>query len=98
MNPSSSETVISNIALPTIQCGMCVSNIENALNEIEGINKIRVDLKFLNVKVKYNTQEISLQEIEQLIIMSGYQANNKEANINAYNQLAICCRLPEDRK
>tara|TARA_B100001540_G_C15314867_1_gene420903 strand:+ start:188 stop:544 length:357 start_codon:yes stop_codon:yes gene_type:complete len=98
VNPNSSETIISNIALPTMQCGMCISNIENALNEVEGIDKIRVDLKKLNVKVKYNTEKISLQEIEQLITMSGYQANNKKANNNAYNQLAMCCRLPEDRK
>ena len=97
-NTDSSKTVFSNIALPTMQCGMCVSNIENALNKIDGIEKIKVDLKNLSVKVKHDTEKISLQEVEQLITMSGYQANNKKPNINAYNQLAMCCRVPEDRK
>ena len=98
VNPNSSETVVSNIALPTMQCGMCISSIENTLNEVEGIDRIRVDLKKLNVMVKHNTEKISLQEIEQLITMSGYQANNKKANFDIYNQLPMCCRLPEDRK
>ena len=62
------------------------------------MKKIKVNLKNNKVKIKYNTEKIILQEIEQLIAMSGYQENNNKANINAYNQLEMCCRLPEDIK
>ena len=86
------------ITIPTAQCGMCVVNIENALNGIDGILKYKVELETYRVKVKYNTDKLSLQSIEQLISKAGYQANNLPADIDAYNKLAMCCRLPKDRR
>ena len=86
------------ITIPTAQCGMCVANIENALNGIDGILKYKVELKSYKVKVKYNADTISLQSIEQLISKAGYQANNIPADVDAYNKLAMCCRLPKDRR
>ena len=77
---------------------MCVANIENALNGIDGILKYKVELETNRVKVKYNTDKLSLQSIEQLISTAGYQANNSPANVDAYNKLAMCCRLPKDRR
>ena len=89
---------IDEISIPTAQCNMCVANIENALNGIDGIIKYKVELETYRVKVKYNTDKLSLQSIEQLISKAGYQANNFPADIDAYNKLAMCCRLPKDRR
>ena len=77
---------------------MCVANIENTLNGIDGIIKYKVELETYRVKVKYNTDKLSLQSIEQLISKAGYQANNSPADVDAYNKLAMCCRLPKDRR
>ena len=88
---------IDEINIPTAQCNMCVANIENALNGIDGILKYKVELETYRVKVKYNTDKLSLQSIEQLISKAGYQANNSPADVDAYNKLAMCCRLPKDR-
>ena len=88
---------IEEINIPTAQCNMCVANIENALNEIDGILKYKVELETYRVKVKYNTDKLSLQSIEQLISKAGYQANNLSADVYAYNKLSMCCRLPKDR-
>jgi copper chaperone CopZ len=77
---------------------MCVVNIENALNGIEGILKYKVELETYRVKVKYDTDKISLQSIEQLISKAGYQANNLSADVDAYNKLSMCCRLPKERR
>ena len=97
-NNSSNKIKIDEINIPTAQCNMCVANIENALNEIDGILKYKVELKSYKVKVKYNADKISLQSIEQLISKAGYQANNLTADVEAYNKLAMCCRLPKDRR
>ena len=95
---SANNLKIDEILIPTAQCNMCVANIENALNGVDGILKYKVELETDQVKIKYNTDIISLQGIEQLISKAGYQANNLPADIDAYNKLAMCCRLPKDRR
>ena len=94
----SNNLQIDEINIPTAQCNMCVANIENALNGIDGILKYKVELDTYRVKVKYNTDQLSLQSIEQLISKAGYQANNLSADVDAYNKLSMCCRLPKDRR
>ncbi len=94
----SNNLQIDEINIPTVQCNMCVANIENALNGIDGILKYKVELETYRIKVKYNTDKLSLQSIEQLISKVGYQANNSPADIDAYKKLAMCCRLPKDRR
>jgi len=93
----SNNLQIDEINIPNAQCNMCVANIENALNGIDGILKYKVELETYRVKVKFNTDKLSLQSIEQLISKAGYQANNLSADVDAYNKLAMCCRLPKDR-
>ena len=94
----SDSTNLIEISLPTMQCNMCVDNIENSLNKVDGIVKFQVELNDLIVKVKYDTKKISQEEIELVISNSGYKANAMDANVEAYNKLAMCCKLPEDRK
>ena len=86
------------INIPTAQCSMCVAQIDKALNNVDGILKYKIELKSYKVKVKYNADIISLQSIEQLISKTGYQANNLPPDIEAYNKLTMCCRLPKDRR
>ena len=94
----SNNLQIDEINISTAQCNMCVANIENALNGIDGILKYKVELETYRVKVKYDTDKISLQSIEQLISKAGYQANNLSADVDAYNKLSMCCRLPKERR
>ena len=95
---TSNSTNLIEISLPTMQCNMCVDNIENSLNEVDGIVKFQIRLNDLIVKVKYDTKKISQEEIELAISNIGYKANAIDANVEAYNKLAMCCKLPEDRK
>ena len=95
---SATNLKIEEINIPTAQCNMCVENIENALNGIDGIIKYKVEFKSYKVKVKYNAEQISIQNIEQLISKADYQANNIPADKDSYNKLAICCKLPKDRR
>ena len=94
----SNNSQVDEINIPTAQCNMCVANIENALNGVDGILKYKVELETNRVKVKYNTDKLSLQSIEQLISKAGYQANNSPSDVDAYNKLEKCCRLPKDRR
>ena len=99
INQNSANNIkIDEIIIPTAQCNMCAANIGNALNGVDGILKYKVELETDQVKIKYNADMISLQGIEQLISKAGYQANNIPADVDAYNKLAMCCRLPKDRR
>ena len=74
---------------------MCVTKIENILNGVHGINKYKVDMNRLEVRVQYFSESITLQQIEQSIANLGYQANDLPANQDAYNKLPMCCQLPK---
>ena len=91
----SDNTNLTEISLPTMQCGMCVANIENSLKNVNGIDNVKINFKKLNVAVRYNSEIINTQEIEQLISKAGYRANNIEADLEAYEKLASCCKVPE---
>ena len=41
---------------------------------------------------------ISFEKIEQIISKPRYQANDILVDPEAYKKLAICCRLPKNRK
>ena len=94
----SNNLQIDEINIPTAQCNMCVANIENALNGIDGILKYKVELETYRVRVQYNSDKLTLQNIEQLISKAGYQANNSPADVDSYNKLAMCCRLPKKKR
>ena len=94
----SNSTNFIEISLPTMQCNMCVDNIENSLNKVDGVVKFQVELNDLIVKIKYDTKKLSQEEIELAISNSGYKANAMDANVEVYNKLAMCCKLPQDRK
>ena len=99
INQNSANNIkIDEIIIPTAQCNMCVAKIGDALNGVDGILKYKVELETDQVKIKYNADMISLKGIEQLISKAGYQANNLPADIDAYNKLAMCCKLPKDRR
>jgi mercuric ion binding protein len=86
------------ISLPTIQCGICVKNIEKALNRVEGVLNTKVNLENKKAIVTYDDSKTTIKKIEKAITKAGYDANNRKANKEAYGKLMGCCKLPEDRK
>jgi len=85
------------ITLPTVQCKMCQNTITQELNELEGVQTVYVNLNEEKVLVKYNSTKVTIDDIKQVIIKLGYQADDVPADIEAYNNLPGCCKLPEDR-
>jgi len=86
------------IATPTTQCGMCDGKIINALNKLDGIKKVKINDESQSVIIKYIDDKTTVDELETAISKAGYQANDKPADPEAYGKLALCCKLPKDRK
>lgn len=74
------------------QCEMCKANISKTLNEIEGVQKFVLNIESKELVVKYNDELTSLDEIETAIANTGYWANEKTPNKEAYAALDACCK------
>jgi len=83
------------ITLPSIQCGMCVKTIKKSLGKVEGVIESTVDLKNKTVSITFDDSKVSLEKLEDAITSAGYDANDKEANSEAYEKLSTCCKKPE---
>ena len=88
------ENKTAEIALNTIQCGMCTDKIASGLGKLEGVVKIDVDLEKKIGKVVYKAGVINLGVIEKAIAAIGYDANNTPAEPKAYSELDMCCKVP----
>jgi len=89
------KTII--VSLPTIQCKMCVKNINKALEDVRGVKYYTVNLDSQKVKVIYDHAVATVYMIENAITKAGYDVNNRKAKKKAYNRLDDCCKLPKDR-
>ncbi len=90
---SSEEAKHVDIALSTIQCGMCEKTIESGMAKVDGITKFDVDLKEKVGHVTYKATVINLAAIEKAVSALGYQANNTIADPTAYEALPGCCKI-----
>ena len=82
------------IALNTIQCGMCTDKIASGLGKLDGVVKVDVDLEKKIGKVVYKAGVIDLGVIEKVIAAIGYDANDTPAEPKAYSGLDMCCKVP----
>lgn len=82
------------VELNSMQCNMCVEKITDAVNSLEGVEKVTVDLDKKNATVTYDTDKTSKKDIEKAISSAGYDANDKPADTEAYDNLHGCCKKP----
>ena len=88
------ENKTAEIALNTIQCGMCTDKIASGLGKLDGVVKVDVDLEKKIGKVVYKAGVIDLGVIEKAIAAIGYDANDTPAELKAYSGLDMCCKVP----
>jgi copper chaperone CopZ len=64
------ETVT--LSLPTVHCHACELNIEEALDELSGVDEATVDLASKTVTIVYDPDAVDLAEISEAIEDAGY--------------------------
>jgi periplasmic mercuric ion binding protein len=87
------EANVTEIKLPTIQCGMCVKTISAALEKADGVQKVNVDLDKKLATVTYASDKTGVKKLEQAVAKAGYAANTTKADAAAYEKLASCCKV-----
>ncbi len=92
----SGDTKTAELKLASMQCMMCSINVEEAVAGLEGVKKVEIDVKNKSGKVTYKASILDLASIEKAIAAVGYDANGTKADPEAYANLEICCKMPED--
>lgn len=74
------------------QCEMCKTKIETALNDVNGVKKVMLDVASKELKVKFDDEVVSLDEIRKAIAYVGYSADNMQPTKEAVAALDKCCQ------
>ncbi|WP_153126752.1 copper chaperone CopZ [Peribacillus tepidiphilus] len=55
-----------------MSCGHCVKAVEGSVGELEGVQKVVVDLSQAKVEVEYDPAVVSIEKIKETIDDQGY--------------------------
>ena len=92
---SKSEATTVEVKLSTMQCAMCSQTIAEALHEVDGVQSVEVNLDAKTAKVTFDAKATNVPALEQAVVKTGYAANDKKADADAYAKLPSCCQVPE---
>lgn len=72
-------------------CESCQERIEAALYEVPGVKSASLDLETKVVTIKFKTSKTSAEDLKQVIVDTGYDADDIKANTQARENLPHCC-------
>jgi periplasmic mercuric ion binding protein len=78
------------------QCPMCKESIEKMLTFERGVRNAVLNMETKKVTVSYNSRRTNPDNLRSAITMIGYDADDREADPQAYKKLPACCKKPDD--
>jgi mercuric ion binding protein len=78
--------------LTTAICESCKARIERALKSTDGVIEANLNLDNKKIKVKFNPDKITVDQIRTVIANTGYDADNVKHSETAFNNLPHCCQ------
>ena len=79
-------------------CEMCKTKIESASKSVEGVKTARWNVVNGTMKLKFNPNIITLEEIHQAIADIGYDTEKIKAEDEVYDKLHYCCKYQREEK
>ncbi|MFO7524560.1 MAG: heavy-metal-associated domain-containing protein [Ignavibacteriaceae bacterium] len=76
-------------------CGMCKSRIEKSL-KVDGVESAIWDKDTKMVKVVFNSDKISVDNIHQLVAEVGHDTEMVKAKDENYDKLHSCCKYKRE--
>jgi copper chaperone len=56
-----------------MSCSHCERAIKNALNELEGVSDVKVNLNNKTVTVEFDNSKVTIEKLKETIIDTGYE-------------------------
>ncbi len=72
-------------------CSMCKDRIESTALELDGVFKADWDSETAMLRLQYDPEEVSLEEIELAIVAVGHDTEHFRAPDEVYESLHACC-------
>ena len=73
-------------------CDMCKMNIEQAVASVKGVKAVKWNQETKMIKLSYDANKVSLDDIKKEIAKSGYNTNEFRADTKDYEALHPCCQ------
>ena len=73
------------LSLPQIHCAACISDVERALLNVEGVTEARVNLTLRRAAIEAAPQ-ITAQDLTQLLQQAGFEAHELDADMLSTTQ------------
>lgn len=73
-------------------CLMCKTTIENSVKSLDGISSFKWNPTKQLVIVRFDTEVITLEEIQKAVADSGYDTPSFKATDEDYENLHHCCK------
>jgi periplasmic mercuric ion binding protein len=73
-------------------CQECKARIEGSLKSLKGVKAASFDMDTKKVDVTFATKKVDAAAIRQAISKAGYDADDVQADQEAYDGLRKCCR------
>ena len=77
-------------------CGMCNEVITKAAKSVDGVIYFKWNSKTKIAKIKYDSDKISLDEVQKKIASVGYDTEKYKADDEVYNNLHYCCKYDRE--
>jgi periplasmic mercuric ion binding protein len=73
-------------------CETCGKNFQSNMLKIKGVRMYELDEDAMTITVYYNPKKTDLETIKTEISKLGYDADDKKADLAAYEKLDNCCK------
>ncbi len=80
------------IRVESARCEMCATTITGAIESVEGVKRVSVDLEKKVARVGFVDGSTDIVAIENAITAVGYDANDAKRDQEAYEALPSCCQ------
>ena len=73
------ENVKETFVVNGMTCASCVANVENAVNNLDSVDKAVVNLTTEKMSVDYSGNKVSPEAIEKAVADAGYEAQSLQS-------------------
>lgn len=63
--------------IDTLDCTGCAKKIENQVNELNGIESVKVFPQLGKIRTTFDNKKVTIQQIEEAILQAGYSVYSK---------------------